>query len=60
VQKVRFSFWGKIGQLSLNWNPDNGRFSEALVDYTNWLQRYDNAPLIDFLEPADKFDDLPF
>ena len=60
VQKVRFSFWGRTGEVAFNWNPDNGRYSEQIVDYSNWIQRTDNAPPIDFTEPTDKFDDLPF
>lgn len=60
IQKVKFKFWGKPGLVDYNWNQDNGRYSETLVDYQNWIQPKPLTPIIDFTRPANDFDDLPF
>jgi twinkle protein len=60
VQKVKFKFWGQAGQIEYNWNPDNGRYSEQAVDYLNWMQPIPHTPIIDFTQPVNDFDDLPF
>jgi twinkle protein len=59
VQKVKFKFWGQVGQVDLNWNPDNGRYDEIGVDLNTWLQS-PKPELIDFSEPTNKDNDVPF
>lgn len=51
VQKVKFKFWGQVGQVSLSWNKDNGRYDEYGQDYTNWVDVKKEPVLIDFSEP---------
>ena len=45
VQKVKFKYWGKTGQVDYTWNPENGRYDERGVDYSYWLQNT-SPPLI--------------
>lgn len=58
IQKVKFKFWGQVGTVPLNWNQDNGRYSETIVDYSNWLQPA-TVP-IDFTQSANDFNEVPF
>lgn len=58
VQKVKFKFWGQTGDVHFYWNPDNGRYAEGQVDYSNWIST--KKPAIDFSEPSNQFSDLPF
>jgi len=58
VQKVKFKFWGEVGQISLNWNQDNGRYSEYGADHTNWLD-VQQKKMIDFKSAASN-DEVPF
>lgn len=51
VQKVKFKYWGEIGQVSVSWNPDNGRYDEYAPDLTYWIKDGMAAPAIDFSEP---------
>lgn len=38
IQKVKFKYWGTgLGQISLNWDKTNGRYTENGSDPTNWL-----------------------
>lgn len=37
IQKVKFKFWGKIGEIKYAWDKDNGRYSEYLPDHKNWI-----------------------
>lgn len=60
VQKVKFKFWGQTGEVAYNWNPDNGRYSEGVVDYQNWIQPVPKTAAIDFSEPNTEFSDVPF
>lgn len=60
IQKVKFKFWGQVGVVMYNWNSDNGRYSESLVDYANWLVPVKHTESIDFSQPSNHFDDLPF
>lgn len=60
VQKVKFKFWGHTGQVSLNWNQDNGRYDEYGIDYTYWLKDSDKPMMIDFSEPRKNNDEVPF
>jgi twinkle protein len=57
IQKVKFKYWGKIGEFTMDWNPDNGRYDEYGKDYTYWLK--DNTPMpIDFTEPKYPVDEI--
>lgn len=38
VQKVKFKHWGRIGQVNLFWNKENGRYHEAGADFTDWIE----------------------
>lgn len=60
IQKVKFKFWGEIGQVSLSWNPDNGRYDEYSQDLQYWLKE-PAAPTvpIDFTQPKFVTDDDP-
>lgn len=58
VQKVKFKFWGEVGQISLNWNQDNGRYNEYGADYTNWINTPENR-MIDF-KAVSANDEVPF
>lgn len=60
AQKVKFKFWGAVGQVSLNWNADNGRYDEYGVDLSYWLKEQEQARLINFSEPTVERDDVPF
>lgn len=59
VQKVKFKFWGQVGQISLTWNPENGRYDEYGQDLTYWLQEQKQTALIDFSEPR-REEEVPF
>jgi twinkle protein len=59
VQKVKFKYWGAIGNIDLTWNPTNGRYDELGTDYTNWIDIKNKTELINFYE-QNKNDDLPF
>lgn len=59
IQKVKFKFWGQVGQISLSWNQENGRYDEYGVDLNYWLEEKREAKLIDFSVPR-KDDDVPF
>lgn len=57
IQKVKFKYWGTgIGKIDLNWDKDNGRFSEGGNDPTNWLVPQQNLTPINFYEK----DGIPF
>lgn len=58
VQKVKFKFWGKTGQVQYKWNSENGRYDESGIDLTYWLKEGKNK-LIDFSEP-EEHDEVPF
>jgi twinkle protein len=60
IQKVKFKYWGGVGEVNYNWNSDNGRYDEYAPDFTRWVDDYVKPPLINFYEPADKKDDVPF
>lgn len=60
VQKVKFKFWGHTGSVALNWNQENGRYDEYGADYTYWLKEAKQTELIDFSEPRNQNDDVPF
>lgn len=60
VQKVKFKFWGQVGQVSLNWNPDNGRYDELGLDLNNWLKEKTETKIIDFTESKYNNDEVPF
>lgn len=47
VQKVKFKHWGSQGQIFLYWNPENGRYDDIGIDYTNWIAYNKQAELID-------------
>lgn len=59
VQKVKFKFWGQVGQVSMNWNPENGRYDDQGTDLTYWLKEKQEPKLINFSEPRNK-DEVPF
>jgi twinkle protein len=48
IQKVKFKYWGSIGTVDLNWNPDNGRYDEYGLDVTNWLSNIKETETIPF------------
>jgi len=60
VQKVKFKFWGQVGQINLTWNPENGRYDEYGQDLTYWLKDKQETRLIDFSEPRFENDEVPF
>lgn len=60
VQKVKFKFWGEIGKIEYNWDSVNGRYCEYGSDPTNWLAKKDQSKTIDFSEPLEKNDEVPF
>lgn len=60
IQKVKFKFWGEIGKIEYNWDKDNGRYTEYGSDPTNWLAQKSENKTIDFSEPLEKLDDVPF
>jgi hypothetical protein len=47
---VKFKYWGKIGEFTMNWNSQNGRYDEYGMDLTYWLKER-QTKLIDFSEP---------
>ncbi len=56
VQKVKFKFWGKIGEMSFKWDSSNGRYNEHGADYSNWvrsdqIQLTAIKDLVDYSEP---------
>lgn len=58
IQKVKFKFWGDgVGQVSYNWNKENGRYDEYGTDLTYWLKEDKPIP-IDFTEPKYSPDDI--
>jgi len=61
VQKVKFKFWGKIGEMSYRWDHTNGRYNESGADYSNWI-RTDQIQLtaIKDLVPVDYSEPSPF
>lgn len=65
VQKVKFKYWGEVGQVEYSWNKDNGRFSEYGTDFTNWIDLKQPSKTIDFKETTrlpyvDANDEPPF
>lgn len=61
IQKVKFKFWGSVGQLPLNWNSVNGRYDEYGLDLTNWIAYKNEPKLIDFTQTrAQQEEDVPF
>jgi len=60
VQKVKFKFWGEIGKIEYNWDQTNGRYTEYGSDPTNWLAHKGENKVMDFNEPGDLLDDVPF
>lgn len=58
IQKVKFKYWGQIGEVDLGWNPDNGRYSENGGDVQYWLKEEKTPAFIDFTQSrAAQFDD---
>ncbi len=57
VQKVKFKYWGEIGQISYIWNPSNGRYYTINPDNTNWLIKK-SPELLSYSEPEET--DVPF
>jgi twinkle protein len=61
IQKVKFKFWGEIGQLAMRWNQENGRYDEYGIDLTYWLKEQKAIAPIDFTAPKyDPNDETPF
>jgi len=60
VQKVKFKFWGSIGQVNLGWNPENGRYDEYGQDLHYWLKDAVETKSIDFTKPKYEIEDAPF
>lgn len=50
VQKVKFKFWGGVGQVDFTWNFENGRYDEYGQDLTYWVKE-SKPTMIDFTEP---------
>lgn len=61
IQKVKFKFWGKVGQIDYFWNRANGRYAGHTDDNSNWINT-SNPELIDFSQPTNNDDDgtIPF
>jgi len=57
IQKVKFKYWGEIGQLNYIWNSTNGRYYTSNPDNTNWLVKKPQE-IIDYSEQST--DDFPF
>ena len=53
VQKVKFKFWGQVGQVSLVWDKNSGRYDETGLDKSNWISP---TQMIDYNDT----DKLPF
>jgi len=61
VQKVKFKFWGGVGNVEYSWNPENGRYDEFGEDLTYWIQDKQETKLIDFSRSKYSDDDsVPF
>lgn len=60
VQKVKFKFWGSIGEITYGWDKLNGRYNEAGSDYTNWLNKEVKTELINYYEPPEREEKCPF
>lgn len=61
VQKVKFKYWGEIGQVSLIWDKKTGRYFSVDPDYSNWLQTKDQN-IKHYDEPEHEYNSerLPF
>lgn len=59
IQKVKFKYWGDVGMISYLWDGKNGRYYTTNPDYKPWLQPKE-IEMIDFTEPKNNSDDIPF
>ena len=60
VQKVKFKYWGTVGQVKLTWDPNSGRYTEYGQDNSSWLVKKEKqiqSP-INFYESDN--DEVPF
>ncbi len=60
VQKVKFKYWGGSGQIDYTWDSNNGRYNEQGQDLTNWINYQPKVTLIDFTQPKEVDEPLPF
>ncbi len=60
IQKVKFKFWGEIGRVEQSWDSINGRYSDFGSDPTNWLNIKPLSTIIDFTQPKELSDEVPF
>lgn len=61
IQKVKFKFWGSVGQVDFSWNPENGRYDEYGQDLTYWIKDEVKPKTIDFTAPKFPVDEeVPF
>ncbi len=54
VSKVKFKFWGAIGEVGMYWDETNGRYNEGGADYANWVKQ----DKVDKLTPIQSLLDL--
>lgn len=59
IQKIKFKYWGEIGEVDMFWDQNNGRYYTHNPDNSNWLVK--NTPeLIDYSQPLNQIHDVPF
>lgn len=59
IQKVKFKYWGGIGQIEYNWDSENGRYNEFGRDLNNWIQPEQKQELIVFSESKYQVNEPP-